>query len=49
MLRDEELDELLRDAQLTYNAPAEPPLDDMWSSIERAHFELWRAGRQDTG
>ncbi len=31
-------EELMRDASRTYHAPPEPPLDDMWRSIEREHF-----------
>ncbi len=38
MLRDEELDDLLRDARRTYNTPAEPPLDAMWAEVERTAF-----------
>jgi hypothetical protein len=38
MLRDDELDDLLRDARRTYNTPADPPLDAMWAEVERAAF-----------
>jgi hypothetical protein len=38
MMPDEELDTLLRDARRSYHAPPEPPLDAMWSQIERTHF-----------
>jgi hypothetical protein len=33
-----ELDEVLRDLPRTFNNPPEPPVDEMWSVIEDAHF-----------
>jgi hypothetical protein len=35
-MRDDELDELLRDAALSYNTPPEPPREAMWEAISRA-------------
>jgi hypothetical protein len=35
-MRDEELDELLRDAASSYNTPPEPPREAMWAAISRA-------------
>ena len=35
-MRDDELDELLRDAALSYNAPPEPPREAMWQAISDA-------------
>jgi uncharacterized membrane-anchored protein YhcB (DUF1043 family) len=40
---DEQLDELLRNLQRDFNAPPPPPLDDMWATIESAHFDAPRA------
>jgi len=31
-------DEVLRDLPRSFNPPAQPPLDDMWTVIEDAHF-----------
>ena len=33
-----QLDEVLRDLPREYNAPPPPPLDEMWATIEDAHF-----------
>ena len=35
-MKDDELDDLLRDAASTYNAPPEPPREAMWEAISRA-------------
>ena len=35
-MKDDELDELLRDAALSYNTPPEPPREAMWEAISRA-------------
>jgi len=35
-MKDDELDEMLRDAALTYNTPPEPPREAMWEAISRA-------------
>jgi hypothetical protein len=35
-MKDDELDELLRDAALSYNRPPEPPREAMWEAISRA-------------
>jgi hypothetical protein len=35
-MRDDELDDLLRDAALTYNTPPEPPREAMWEAISHA-------------
>jgi hypothetical protein len=35
-MKDDELDDLLRDAALTYNTPPEPPREAMWDAISRA-------------
>ncbi|MEO5818565.1 MAG: hypothetical protein ABIT20_25065 [Gemmatimonadaceae bacterium] len=35
-MRDDELDELLRDAASSYNTPPEPPREAMWDAISRA-------------
>lgn len=40
---DEQLDELLRNLPRDYNAPPSPPLDEMWATIESAHFDAPRA------
>ncbi len=45
---DQRFDELMREAAPTFRAPPEPPLDEMWASIEREHFgvapraKLWQ-------
>ena len=35
-MRDDELDDLLRDAALSYNTPPEPPREAMWQAISQA-------------
>ena len=35
---DNRFDELIRDLPRSFNAPPEPPLDEMWTTIEDAHF-----------
>lgn len=39
-------DQMMRDAARTFRQPPEPPLDAMWSAIEREHFDVaghrWR-------
>ena len=40
---DEQLDELLSNLPRDYNAPPSPPLDEMWATIESAHFDTPRA------
>jgi hypothetical protein len=37
-MNDERFEQLMRDAAVTYRRPPEPPLDDMWSSIEAEAF-----------
>lgn len=42
-----QLDEVLRDLPREYNAPPPPPLEEMWATIEDAHFNAARStGRQ---
>jgi len=38
MMDDNRFDELIRDLPRSFNAPPEPPLDEMWTTIEDAHF-----------
>jgi hypothetical protein len=38
MMDEKRLDEVLRDLPRSFNAPTEPPLDEMWTAIEDAHF-----------
>jgi hypothetical protein len=38
MMDDKRIDDVLRDLPRNYNTPAEPPLDEMWTVIEDAHF-----------
>src|SRR3982750_2953222 len=33
-------DELIRDLPRTFNPPPSPPLDEMWTVIEEAHFNV---------
>lgn len=35
---DNRFDELIRDLPRSFNPPPEPPLDEMWTTIEDAHF-----------
>jgi len=35
---EDSFEEVLRDLPRTYNAPPEPPLDEMWTAIDDAHF-----------
>ena len=35
---DNRFDDVLRDLPRSFNAPPEPPLDEMWTTIEDAHF-----------
>jgi len=35
---DQRIDDVLRDLPRNFNTPAEPPLDEMWTVIEDAHF-----------
>jgi hypothetical protein len=38
MMDDERFDDVLRDLPRSFNPPPEPPLDEMWTTIEDAHF-----------
>jgi len=38
MMDEKRFDEVLRDLPRSFNAPAQPPLDEMWAVIEDAHF-----------
>jgi hypothetical protein len=38
MMDDKRIDDVLRDLPRNFNAPADPPLDEMWTVIEDAHF-----------
>jgi len=38
MMDDNRFDELIRDLPRSFNPPPEPPLDEMWTTIEDAHF-----------
>jgi hypothetical protein len=38
-MKDDELDELLRDAAQSYNLPPEPPREAMWNAISRARSD----------
>jgi hypothetical protein len=38
MMDEKRLDQVLRDLPRSFNAPTEPPLDEMWTAIEDAHF-----------
>jgi hypothetical protein len=38
MMDDDRLDEVLRELPRSFNAPPEPPLDEMWTVIEDSHF-----------
>jgi hypothetical protein len=38
MMDDNRFDELIRDLPRSFNAPPEPPLDEMWTTVEDAHF-----------
>ncbi len=38
-MTDEKLQSLMHEAKHTYRVPADPPLDAMWSRIEREHFD----------
>jgi hypothetical protein len=40
---EDQLDELLKQLPREYNAPPAPPLDEMWTAIELAHFDAARA------
>jgi len=35
---DQRIDDVLRDLPRNFNTPTEPPLDEMWTVIEEAHF-----------
>jgi uncharacterized membrane-anchored protein YhcB (DUF1043 family) len=37
---DDRFDELMQDLRWNFNVPPNPPLDEMWSEIERAHFDV---------
>ncbi len=37
---DKHFDELIRDLRWNFNVPPTPPLDEMWSEIEHAHFDV---------
>ena len=45
---DDQLNELLRNLPGDYNAPPPPPLDEMWATIESAHFDAPRASARVT-
>jgi uncharacterized membrane-anchored protein YhcB (DUF1043 family) len=36
---DDRLHELMQDLRWNFNVPPNPPLDEMWAEIERAHFD----------
>jgi hypothetical protein len=38
MMDDNRFDDVLQDLPRSFNAPPEPPLDEMWTVIEDAHF-----------
>jgi hypothetical protein len=38
MMDDNRFNELIRDLPRSFNAPPQPPLDEMWTTIEDAHF-----------
>jgi hypothetical protein len=38
MMDDKRIDDVLRDLPRNFNTPTEPPLDEMWTVIEDAHF-----------
>jgi hypothetical protein len=38
MMDDDRFDDVLRDLPRRFNTPPEPPLDEMWTAIEDAHF-----------
>ena len=42
-MKDERLDDLLRQAKQTYRVPADAPVDAMWERIERESFDTPRA------
>jgi uncharacterized membrane-anchored protein YhcB (DUF1043 family) len=35
---EDRFDDLMQDLRWTFNVPPNPPLDEMWAEIERAHF-----------
>jgi hypothetical protein len=39
MMDDNRFDDVIRDLPGSFNAPPEPPLDEMWTVIEDAHFK----------
>ena len=47
-MKDEQFDDLMRDAAHTYHRPPDAPLDDMWAEIEKrwngGTVERWNAG-----
>src|SRR6266576_1683457 len=38
MMDDNRFDDVLQDLPRSFNTPPEPPLDEMWTVIEDAHF-----------
>ena len=46
---DDRFDEVIHDLPASFNAPPPPPLDEMWSVIEDAHFNTSQAKRTSPG
>ena len=42
-------DELIRDLRWNFNVPPRPPLDEMWTEIEHAHFDVGIHAQRRTG
>ena len=49
MMDDDRFKEVIHDLPASFNAPPPPPLDEMWSVIEDAHFNAPRAKRTSPG
>ena len=46
---EDRFDEVIRDLPRSFNAPPAPPLDEMWSAIEDAHFNAPQARPSSRG
>ena len=46
---DDQFEEVIRDLPRSFNAPPEPPLDEMWGVIEDAHFNTPQASTPSRG